>query len=102
MNVPEEERLGLENLMGGAAIERFNHELARVLENVNDINTEATAAREIVNRQDCPIIRSHDQPLQQFGHRDAVDAWQQLVDDGQGTLSLAPILLGENRKVAAE
>lgn len=41
------ETVTLQNLGGGAAAEQFNHELNRVLENILDPNTRATAPREI-------------------------------------------------------
>lgn len=37
----------LEHLAGGAASDLFNHEMDRVLNNINDINTKAEAVREI-------------------------------------------------------
>ncbi len=39
-------KLGLENLAEGAALERFNYQLERVLENINDYNTPAETVRE--------------------------------------------------------
>jgi len=41
------ERLSLATLCNGSAIERFDHELQKILENINDPNTEPTAAREV-------------------------------------------------------
>lgn len=41
----EPEKLTLENLYGGAAIERFQVELDRCLENIKDINTTAGARK---------------------------------------------------------
>lgn len=43
----ETKELKLSTLNGGAAEDLFNEELDRVLRNINDINTEATAIREI-------------------------------------------------------
>lgn len=42
-----EEMVSLANLGGGAAIERFDHELSRILENISDPNTDPKAVREI-------------------------------------------------------
>ena len=42
-----DEKLSLENLGGGAAIEQFDAELQRVLDNIADPNTVETAAREV-------------------------------------------------------
>ncbi len=39
--------VSLETLGGGAAVERFNYELQRVLDNIGDINTKPTAARKV-------------------------------------------------------
>jgi hypothetical protein len=43
----EREALTLENICKGGVPEVFGHELARVLENMNDPSTEAEAVREI-------------------------------------------------------
>lgn len=40
--------LGLHNIAGGAALERFDHQLKRVLENIADPNTAPTAKRTII------------------------------------------------------
>ena len=40
--------LTLSNLAGGALNERFSEELAKVIRNINDPNTDATAKRKIV------------------------------------------------------
>lgn len=40
-------KLSLATICDGTAIERFDYELQKVLENINDTNTEAEAAREI-------------------------------------------------------
>jgi hypothetical protein len=40
----------LDNLKGGAVLERFEDELKRVAENVTDVNCEAKAKREIILR----------------------------------------------------
>ena len=40
-------QLNLNNIKGGAAVEMFEQELARVLENINNPNTEPDATREI-------------------------------------------------------
>lgn len=39
--------VSLATLANGAAIERFDHELQRVLENIADFNTDAKAVREV-------------------------------------------------------
>jgi hypothetical protein len=39
--------VSLDNLGGGAAVEKFNDELAEVLRNIQDPNTSSTAVREI-------------------------------------------------------
>jgi hypothetical protein len=39
--------LSLSNLYQGAAIERFVHELQRVVDNIKDVNTDAEAKRKI-------------------------------------------------------
>lgn len=39
--------VSLDSLGGGAAVERFNYELARVLNNIVDINTNPTAVRTV-------------------------------------------------------
>lgn len=41
------ERVGLSNLLGGLAVERFDDELQRVLQNIVDPNTAPNAKREI-------------------------------------------------------
>ncbi len=41
------EKISLDNLAGGAAVERFNVELAKVLENILDENMEPTKKRSI-------------------------------------------------------
>lgn len=43
----ELQEVSLETLGGGAAIERFNYELEKVLENIGDPNTKADAMREV-------------------------------------------------------
>lgn len=43
----ERGEVSLATLGGGMAIERFDHELARVLENIGDPNTDPKAVREI-------------------------------------------------------
>jgi len=48
MSLVEMDRVTLAELAGGQAIEQFDHELAKVLENILDPNTEATKAREVV------------------------------------------------------
>lgn len=40
--------VSLENIRGGAAIEMFDHELQRVVENIADLNTDAEATRKVV------------------------------------------------------
>lgn len=40
-------RVSLDTLNNGAAVERFNYELARVLENILDLNTSPTAGRQV-------------------------------------------------------
>lgn len=40
--------VNLETLSNGAAVERFNDELSKVLSNIKDPNTTATAARKVV------------------------------------------------------
>lgn len=42
-----EEKITLITICGGAAQERFDYELQRVLDNINDPNYEATAIREV-------------------------------------------------------
>jgi hypothetical protein len=42
--------MNLTNLGNGAAVEKFNEALDRVIENIQDPNTEATSKREIVLR----------------------------------------------------
>ena len=42
------DKVSLNDIMGGAAIEAFDHELQRLAENVLDPNTVPTATREIV------------------------------------------------------
>ena len=41
------ERLSLSTICEGAAVERFDYELQKVLEDINDLNTQAEATREI-------------------------------------------------------
>lgn len=41
------EQVSLDTLAAGAAVERFDYELRRVLENIADINTRADALREV-------------------------------------------------------
>ena len=41
------EKLSLATICNGTAVERFDYELQKVLENINDPNTEAEAVREI-------------------------------------------------------
>jgi hypothetical protein len=41
------DKVSLTDLLGGAAVEAFDHELARVAENILDPNTLAAASREI-------------------------------------------------------
>lgn len=43
----DETIVSLETLGGGSAVERFNYELARALENIGDINTKADVIREV-------------------------------------------------------
>lgn len=43
-----EEKMSLANLADGAAIERFDIALQEVANNIQDVNTEATAVREVV------------------------------------------------------
>jgi hypothetical protein len=45
MELPTPEKLSLANLYGGAAIERFDRELQRALDNLQDINTTAGARK---------------------------------------------------------
>lgn len=40
-------QVSLDTLGGGAAVERFNYELSRVLENILDLNTNPTAGRQV-------------------------------------------------------
>lgn len=42
-----EQYVSLENLGEGAAVERFDHALSKVLENIQDLNTPAVQKREI-------------------------------------------------------
>lgn len=42
-----EQLVSLDSLANGAAVERFDYELQRVLENISDINTRADAMREV-------------------------------------------------------
>jgi len=44
----EREKLSLTNIVGGAAIERFNLALQEIFDNIMDVNTDADAKREIV------------------------------------------------------
>jgi hypothetical protein len=44
------EGITLSNLGGGAAAERFNDELEKVVENILDLNAEAKAKREVILR----------------------------------------------------
>jgi hypothetical protein len=44
---PQEKGVSLETIANGAVVERFNDELLKVLENIQDPNTDATAARTI-------------------------------------------------------
>ena len=41
------EKLSLATICDGTAVERFDYELQKVLENINDLNTDAEATREI-------------------------------------------------------
>lgn len=43
----DEQEVSLENLSNGAAVELFNRELEKALENVLDVNTVATQKREV-------------------------------------------------------
>lgn len=43
----KEEMISLDELMGGAVTERYQHALDQVIENILDLNTKATAARKI-------------------------------------------------------
>ena len=43
----EQEQVSLENLDGGSAIERFNYELQKVIENIHDPNTIPEATRTV-------------------------------------------------------
>jgi hypothetical protein len=45
--MPQAERVSLLNLSRGAAIERFDHELSKVLANIKDVNTDAKKKRKI-------------------------------------------------------
>ena len=47
MGLMENETISLETLKGGAVIQLFNEELAKVMENIMDPNTEAEAVREV-------------------------------------------------------
>ena len=42
-----DEKISLANVRGGAVIEAFDEELAQVLDNINDPNTNPSAAREL-------------------------------------------------------
>lgn len=50
--IPEAAVVSLDTLGGGAAVERFNYELSRVLENILDLNTNPTAGRQVQLRKD--------------------------------------------------
>lgn len=39
--------VSLATINGGAAIERFDHELKKIVANINDVNTDAKAARKV-------------------------------------------------------
>ncbi len=39
MEQPQEEKVSLVNINGGAAVEMFDHELEKVMANISDINT---------------------------------------------------------------
>src|SRR5688572_5909539 len=45
--MPEQIEVTLENLGGGGAMEMFQEEFRKVIENILDVNTKATAPREI-------------------------------------------------------
>jgi len=47
MDLTKLETVSLDNLGGGAAVEKFNDELVEVLRNIQDPNTSPTAMREI-------------------------------------------------------
>lgn len=42
-----EEQVSLSTLASGAAVERFDHELQRVIDNIADYNTDPKAVREV-------------------------------------------------------
>ena len=46
--MPADEAVSLATLAGGAAVERFDYELQRVLENIADFNTKPDAVREVI------------------------------------------------------
>lgn len=47
MNQPEAVTVSLDTLGGGAAVERFQYEFMRVLDNIIDLNTNPTATRQV-------------------------------------------------------
>lgn len=48
MNFENPENIGLENIAGGAAIEKFDNEFQEVLKNIKDMNFPATEKRKII------------------------------------------------------
>jgi hypothetical protein len=63
MSVEGFEKVSLANLANGAALERVDAELERVLDNVADVNTKVKVAREIVLK--IKIVPSQDRSIGQ-------------------------------------
>jgi len=93
--LPNESIVSLTNLKGGAAIELFDTELKKVLDNIADPNTKAKFKREIVLK--VTILPEDDRSQALVG----IDVKSKLVDH-KGAATRVYFGLTEGRRIAVE